>query len=94
MTLDLHIEALVRRVVDQELRARGVGPATYSSTSLPPDLRSKDRFHRIAPKVPGAFKSGRVWHVDADAWRVYRSGAAATPADEVDAVVARMLRAS
>jgi hypothetical protein len=77
--LDAHLEAMVRRVVAQELEARGVGTTGtpfYSSRNLPPDIRSRDRFNRLARHVPGATKTGRVWVVPVDAWHAFRSGAA------------------
>jgi hypothetical protein len=92
-TLEAQVEAIARRVLTEELRARGMAPATYSSTNLPPDLQTKDRFHREARKVAGARKVGRTWEVDADAWRAYRSGAQTGDADDTASVVARMLRA-
>ena len=91
--IDEHLEAMVRRVIGEELRARGLAPVAYSSVSLPPDLKSADRFHRIVRKVPGAWKAGRVWYCPADAWHAYRAGTRSAPVDDTASVVARMLRA-
>jgi hypothetical protein len=92
VSIEDQIEAVVRRVLAEELKARGLAPATYSSVALPPDLRSADRFHRLVRKCPGARKVGRVWTVPADQWHAYRSGKTAAPADgpsAVDRVLAR-----
>jgi hypothetical protein len=91
--LDLHLEALVRRVVAQELDARGGGQAAaafYSTRALPPDIRSRDRFNRLARHVPGARKVGRTWVVPVDAWHQARSGKPATSGD-VSAAVQNVL---
>jgi hypothetical protein len=97
VNLDAQIEALVRRLVDEALTARGMtgGPAVYSTRALPPDIRSRDRFNRLARHVPGARKVGRVWVVPVDAWHAFRSGSgpvSATSGAAVASILARYRR--
>lgn len=95
--LESEIRRIVVEVVRDELARHASGvehdPEIWDSNHLPPDLRSRDRFHRLAPKCPGALKVGRTWSVPREAWRAYRAKVTAENVD-VDTVVARMLRAS
>lgn len=45
----------------------------YSSHKLPPDVRSKDRFHRVVRHVSGARRDGRVWIVSRASWEAHRT---------------------
>lgn len=40
----------------------------YSSLNLPPDIRTRERFAKIARHIPGATRSGRTWRVPTAAW--------------------------
>ena len=77
------------------LPSPAVERAFYTTESRPPDIKSKDRFHRLCremagAKVPGIVKLGRGWKVTRTAWESYRAKAD-TPV-EVDAgAVARMV---
>jgi hypothetical protein len=92
MSLEAEIEAIVRRVVDERLRAVRLSPPdSYSAEHLPPDVKSRDRFHRLAKACPGARKVGRTWLVPTAAWHAFR--AATAPTANVNEIVDRMLRA-
>lgn len=59
----------------------------YSSRNLPPDMRSRDRFRRVAKRIPEARRVGQTWTVPRDAWRRFRTsrkGERATPAPVPD----------
>ena len=45
----------------------------YSSRNLPPDMRSRDRFRRVAKRIPEARRVGQTWTVPRDAWRAFRT---------------------
>jgi hypothetical protein len=45
----------------------------YTSFSLPPDLKSRDRFHRLVKACPGAVRIGRQWKVSRSAWEAHRA---------------------
>ncbi len=74
----------IANLVVEKLKAAGLVPASiYTSDSLPPDTRTKQRFNRIAPLVPGARKQGRTWVVDVDAWRAFRTQRVAVVAPDI-----------
>lgn len=50
-----------------------VGGDDYSSRNLPPDMRSRDRFRRVAKRIPEARRVGQTWTVPRDAWRRFRT---------------------
>ena len=84
--------ARIADAVADRLAARSVASdAVYTSNKLPPDVPTRDAFHRIVKRVNGAEKRGRVWVVRQAAWDDARSPAA--PAEfDARAVAAAVLR--
>ena len=89
--LEAALVPLIRQVVRLELAERDRPGDTYDSHNLPPDLKSRDRFHRVVRKIPGARKVGRTWVVGREAWREYRASKQGG-GEDVAAVVAKMLK--
>ena len=55
MTGEEVLRAFARIVAEEVAKIAGQGGThEYSSRDLPPDVRSVDRFHRLAAKCPGA----------------------------------------
>jgi hypothetical protein len=86
----------------EEREARQAPPApagdVWTSRNLPPDIKTRERFNRLAKGVHGARRQGATWVVDRTAWqeaRTRRKGKAApAPApvlDEADELAARSL---
>ena len=69
-TLDEILEEKIDAAIERKLRGVSV---EYSTNNLPPDVRSRAGFNRLAPMVEGARKSGRVWIVSVTEWRAFRS---------------------
>jgi hypothetical protein len=91
-SIEGEIERIVRRVLSEATATEG----TFSTNALPPDVKTRVRFHALVRHVPGARKVGRTWVVSADAWRTWRAsgGTSATvnvDPDAPEAVAARML---
>jgi hypothetical protein len=76
--------------VAQPAPALDVERTVYTSEHRPPDIKSRDRFHRLVKACPGAIKTGRQWRVSADAWRAYRGSKGASAVIDAGAV-ARMV---
>ena len=68
----------------------------YSSLNLPPDIRTRERFAKIARHLPGASRSGRIWRVSTETWWARRCARTVPPpnppsrpgADDVDRALA------
>lgn len=48
-------------------------PAVFTSTSLPPDVRTRETFAKLCRKIPGAKKQGNCWRVPVADWEQFRS---------------------
>lgn len=85
-------KADVSKAVGSMEQALATTSMLYTTFQLPSDVRTRRRFHQLAPLVPGAVKRGRCWLVPAEAWHQFRSQrpAAAKASDEAD-LVAQML---
>ena len=90
--LETEIERIVRRVLSEHTAT----PGTYDTRRLPPDVRTRVRFHAIVKEIPTATKRGRTWSVPREDWDAYRAGGGAGVADSDDpaAVAARMMAQS
>ena len=70
-TILLRAGALVCASCNAPIVGPGEVTRTFTTNSLPPDAKDAAAFNRAcrSGRVRGAFKIGRIWSCDADAWR-------------------------
>jgi hypothetical protein len=79
------ITRYVRAAVAMAVRPGDV----YSTHALPPDVRSRRRFHELAKGIPSAVKRGRAWIVPQADWHARRQPPSAVASDAcADAFIA------
>lgn len=96
--LDALLDDLAARVADrvaEKLQSRLAAPSSvYTSAQLPPDVKTRERFNRLAKSIPGARRDGRTWIVPKTAWEAFRTRRvaaeppAAAAADDADELLA------
>lgn len=96
--LDALAEVIAERVavrVAATVAKLSTSSDVYTSIRLPLDVKTRARFNRLAPSVPGARRNGRVWIVPCASWEAFRTRRVAgkeptggTAADDADELLA------
>ena len=81
-------DALAERITGRNYASDDV----YTSNRIPPDVSTRDAFHRIVKRVPGAQKRGRVWVCTKVAWNDFRSPSAGVDGIDLKALAQSILR--